>query len=69
MNAYLWSDDATQVDLLSFDAVVHAIAGALLDELLEPGHTGSVWQLGKRQDDRPSQSRRSLTGGRRPEQG
>lgn len=45
----LWSDDPAQVDLLSFDAVAHTVADALLDEALDPvalGLSGS-WGSGK----------------------
>src|SRR6266550_3987395 len=45
----LWSDDPSQVDLLSFDAVAHTVADALLDEALDPvalGLSGS-WGSGK----------------------
>lgn len=45
----LWSDEPARVDLLSFDAVAHTIADALLDEALDPvalGLSGS-WGSGK----------------------
>jgi hypothetical protein len=45
----LWSDDPARVDLLSFDAVAHTVADALLDEALDPvalGLSGS-WGSGK----------------------
>ncbi len=45
----LWSDDPSQVDLLSFDAVAKTVADALLDETLDPvalGLSGS-WGKGK----------------------
>lgn len=45
----LWSDDPSQVDLLSFDAVAQTVADALLDEALDPialGLSGS-WGSGK----------------------
>lgn len=45
----LWSDDPASVDLLSFDAVAHTVADALLDEALDPvalGLSGS-WGSGK----------------------
>lgn len=45
----LWSDDPAGVDLLSFDAVAHTVADALLDEALDPvalGLSGS-WGSGK----------------------
>jgi hypothetical protein len=45
----LWSDDPAQIDLLSFDAVAHTVADALLDEALDPvalGLSGS-WGSGK----------------------
>ena len=45
----LWSDDPARIDLLSFDAVGHTVADALLDEALDPvalGLSGS-WGSGK----------------------
>lgn len=45
----LWSDDPSQVDLLSFDAVAQTVSDALLDEALDPvalGLSGS-WGSGK----------------------
>lgn len=45
----LWSDDPARIDLLSFDAVAHTVADALLDGALDPvalGLSGS-WGSGK----------------------
>jgi hypothetical protein len=45
----LWSDDPALVDLLSFDAVAHTVADALLDEALDPVTLGlsGRWGSGK----------------------